>query len=152
MEEYGILCAKGYLLFFTDFKDIPLILFQNEKLVAPADGHNTTGQYDPKQHGYHGAILTSLTGNDGIPLDAHVLATTQELASEFPFRLDMTGGSQGVLGIGSLLPLDPTIRELSNLQAPSFHLLATGKGAAQPPVTSIQLWVVPTLMSSLTHK
>ncbi len=73
---------------------------KNEKLVAPADGHNTTGQFDPTQHGFHGPVLTSLTGNDGIPLDEHVLATTRELASEFPFRLDMTGGSQGVLGIG----------------------------------------------------
>ncbi|KAF9039539.1 alcohol oxidase [Hymenopellis radicata] len=76
---------------------------KNEKLVAPADGHNTTGQFDPTQHGFQGPLLTSLTGNDGIPLDEHVLATTQELASEFPFRLDMTGGSQGVLGIGSFV-------------------------------------------------
>ncbi|KAF7375565.1 Choline dehydrogenase, mitochondrial [Mycena sanguinolenta] len=54
-------------------------MLMNEKFVASADGHNTTGQYDPSLH--------STTG-----------MTTQELSEDWPFNLDMNSGS--MLGIG----------------------------------------------------
>lgn len=70
---------------------------QNEKFVAPADGHNTAGQFTPKNHGYKGALSVSLPGFK-TPIDDRVIATTKELAAEFPFNQDMAGGD--VLGIG----------------------------------------------------
>ncbi|KAF9458890.1 aryl-alcohol-oxidase from pleurotus Eryingii [Collybia nuda] len=70
---------------------------KNEKLVAPGDQHDTTGEFNPSLHGTSGAISVSLGGNP-TPVDSRVIATTQELASEFPFNSDMVGGD--VLGIG----------------------------------------------------
>lgn len=102
MDQHGTVRPKGMHSPRLEISGLSLLTCnQNEKLVAPADNHNTTGQFDPTQHGYNGSILTSLTGNNGIPLDEHVIATTQQLPDEFPFRLDMTGGSQGVIGIGA---------------------------------------------------
>jgi len=76
---------------------------QNEKLVAPADYHNTSGQFTPSVHGYHGAVDVSLPGFP-TPLDKRVIASTQETA-EFPFNQDMNSGD--VLGIGAYIPSSP---------------------------------------------
>ncbi|KZT22397.1 GMC oxidoreductase [Neolentinus lepideus HHB14362 ss-1] len=70
---------------------------RNERFTPPADGHNTTGQYDPAAHGYSGINSVTLPGYP-TPIDQRVLKTTQELSSEFPFNLDMNAGD--VLGIG----------------------------------------------------
>lgn len=56
-----------------------------------------TGQYTSENHGAHGQVSVSLPGNSQT-IDAKVIATTQELADEFPFNPDMGGGD--VLGIG----------------------------------------------------
>lgn len=72
-------------------------LNQNEKWVAPADGHNTAGQFTPALHSTTGAVSVSLPGF-ATPLDERIIATTKELSAEFPFNQDMGGGS--VLGIG----------------------------------------------------
>ncbi|KAN0111251.1 pyranose dehydrogenase 3 [Russula decolorans] len=69
---------------------------KNEKLVAPADHHNTSGQFTPSVHGFHGAVDVSLPGFP-TPLDKRVIASTQETAN-FPFNQDMNSGD--VLGIG----------------------------------------------------
>lgn len=69
---------------------------KNEKLVCPADHHDTSGQFTPSVHGYDGALDVSLPGFT-TPLDKHVIASTQETA-DFPFNQDMNGGD--VLGIG----------------------------------------------------
>lgn len=71
---------------------------QHEKFVAPVDGHNTAGQYIPSNHGIGGEVYVSLPGNTQ-NIDAKVIATTQELAHEFPYNPDMGGGDE-VLGIG----------------------------------------------------
>jgi len=71
---------------------------KSERHVASSDGHNTTGQYNPAVHG-NGPLLTSLPGNP-TDIDARVLSTTQELASEFPFNLEMNSGRP--LGVGWL--------------------------------------------------
>lgn len=78
----------------------PNITEQNEKLVAPADHHNTSGQFIPSVHGYHGAVDVSLPGFP-TPLDKRVIASTQE-TPEFPFNQDMNSGD--VLGIGTYIP------------------------------------------------
>ncbi|KAF9475186.1 alcohol oxidase [Pholiota conissans] len=68
----------------------------HEKMVAPTDGHDTTGQYIPGNHGTNGKLGVSLPGNSQT-IDAKVIATTS-LLTEFPFNPDTGGGS--VLGIG----------------------------------------------------
>ncbi|KAJ6617584.1 pyranose dehydrogenase [Mycena sp. CBHHK59/15] len=73
--------------------------FKNEKWTAPADHHNTQGQFNPLVHGTNGMTSVSLTGFS-YPASARVFQTTKELADEFPFNLDMNGGTP--LGVGWL--------------------------------------------------
>ena len=67
--------------------------------MAPADGHNTTGQFDPSLHGTSGPLFTSLPGFPA-GTDHQILNATSQL-SEFPFKLDANGGKP--LGISRLL-------------------------------------------------
>ncbi|KAF7375580.1 Choline dehydrogenase, mitochondrial [Mycena sanguinolenta] len=69
----------------------------NEKFVASADGHNTTGQYNASLHSTTGMVSISLPGYPH-PFDSRVIETTQELSEDWPFNLDMNSGS--MLGIG----------------------------------------------------
>lgn len=74
---------------------------QNENFVPPADGHNTTGQYDPR-HQYSGGMTSVSLANFAAPaVDDRVIQTTQDLPEEFPFNLDLNSGSP--LGIGTSL-------------------------------------------------
>ncbi|KAK0499146.1 aryl-alcohol oxidase precursor [Armillaria luteobubalina] len=70
---------------------------KNERFVAPADSHNTSGEFDPAVHGFHGVNSVSLPGyprgTDGL-----VIQATEELADDFPFNLDYNSGY--TLGIG----------------------------------------------------
>ena len=72
--------------------------FQHERIVPPSDGHNTTGQYIPANHGTDGILPVSLPGN-AQAIDSRVIATTKDLAYEFPFNEDM-GGGENILGVG----------------------------------------------------
>ena len=65
-------------------------------MVAPADGHNTTGQIDPAVHGHMGPLQISIQEFPS-PVDKQTIETTKEL-SEFPFVLDMNAGYP--IGIG----------------------------------------------------
>jgi hypothetical protein len=76
--------------------DCVFILLQNEDFVAPADHHNTSGQFDPSVHSKNGVNFVSLFGFPQ-PIDSRVIQTTQQLA-EFPFRLDYNSGEH--IGIG----------------------------------------------------
>jgi len=58
-------------------------------VTLPVDHHNTTGQFDPSVHGFHGPLKISLGTTS--PLDSKFLSTTEELG-EFPFVLDMNSG------------------------------------------------------------
>ncbi|KAH9479331.1 Pyranose dehydrogenase 1 [Psilocybe cubensis] len=71
---------------------------KHEKMVPPADNHNTTGQFDPTDHGTTGVLPVSLPGNNQ-SIDARVWATTQQLP-EFFFNEDTAGGNHGLLGVG----------------------------------------------------
>ncbi|KDQ32751.1 hypothetical protein PLEOSDRAFT_1031974 [Pleurotus ostreatus PC15] len=73
----------------------PYIL-KHSSIVPPADGHNTTGQFDPAWHG-NGPLRTSLAGFPAV-IDPLVIQTTQVLSDEFPFNLDVNSGNP--LGIG----------------------------------------------------
>ncbi|KAJ7187767.1 alcohol oxidase [Mycena filopes] len=70
---------------------------RNEQFHQPIDQHNTTGQFDPAVHGFDGINSVTLASyaND---FDARVIAMTEELSEDFPFRLDMNGGNP--LGVG----------------------------------------------------
>ncbi|PPQ81819.1 hypothetical protein CVT25_013655 [Psilocybe cyanescens] len=71
---------------------------KHEKMVPPADNHNTTGQFVAAVHGTTGEVSVSLPGSNQ-SIDARVVATTRQLA-EFPFNEDTGGGDQGLLGVG----------------------------------------------------
>ncbi|KAF7375598.1 GMC oxidoreductase [Mycena sanguinolenta] len=70
---------------------------RNEKFVPSADGHKTTGQYDPSLHSTTGMVSISLPGYPH-PFDSRVIETTKELSKDWPFNLDMNSGH--MLGIG----------------------------------------------------
>ncbi|KAK0473382.1 aryl-alcohol-oxidase from pleurotus Eryingii [Armillaria novae-zelandiae] len=70
---------------------------KNERFVAPADHHNTSGQFDPAVHGFDGINFVSLPGYPR-GIDSRVIQVTKELPREFPFNLDYNSGYQ--LGIG----------------------------------------------------
>ncbi|KAF9483366.1 alcohol oxidase [Pholiota conissans] len=72
---------------------------KHEKLVPPADGHDTTGQIIPALHGTHGMLPVSMPANNQT-IDPRVLLTTQQLSAEFPINHDMSGGDHSLLGIG----------------------------------------------------
>ncbi|KAJ6535902.1 pyranose dehydrogenase [Mycena vulgaris] len=100
--------------------------FKNERWTAPADGHDTRGEFDPAVHGTHGMTAVSLQGYRW-PTGARVLQTTQELPDEFPFNLDTNSGTP--LGVGWLQQtigggerssaatayLPPTVQQRANL-------------------------------------
>jgi hypothetical protein len=70
---------------------------KNERFGAPADHHNTTGQFNPAVHGFEGINTVSL-GGFPTDIDARVFTATDELA-EFPFNLDMNSGD--TIGVGA---------------------------------------------------
>ena len=72
-------------------------ILQNEIWTVPADGHNTSGQYNPAVHSTSGINSVSLNGYPS-GLDSRIIQTTQEM-DEFPYNLDMNSGEQ--LGIGT---------------------------------------------------
>ncbi|KDQ26532.1 hypothetical protein PLEOSDRAFT_1105437 [Pleurotus ostreatus PC15] len=72
---------------------------RNEKWTAPADGHDTTGQYDPSIHSTTGVTSFSLSGHHQA-LDPMVFQAGQELGGIFDFKLDYNDGRP--LGLGWL--------------------------------------------------
>ncbi|KAF5384221.1 hypothetical protein D9615_003450 [Tricholomella constricta] len=79
------------------WKNIQIYIRKFERWTQPADGHNTTGQFDPSAHGYDGATAVSLPG---YPLDTdhRVLEATSQLGGEFSYNQDLNSGSP--LGVG----------------------------------------------------
>ncbi|KAK0479219.1 aryl-alcohol oxidase [Armillaria novae-zelandiae] len=70
---------------------------KNERFVAAADHHNTTGQFDLAAHGFRGITNVSLPGYPRAT-DSRIIQATTELPEDFPFNLDYNSGHQ--LGIG----------------------------------------------------
>ncbi|KAK0482221.1 aryl-alcohol-oxidase from pleurotus Eryingii [Armillaria novae-zelandiae] len=69
----------------------------SERLVDPADGHNTSGQVDPDAHGY-GPIEVSVPGYP-TEIDDRVILSSQEPGDEFLFNLDLQGGTTVGFGL-----------------------------------------------------
>ncbi|KAF7375509.1 GMC oxidoreductase [Mycena sanguinolenta] len=79
------------------WKNMQKYMLMNEKFVPSADGHNTTGQYNPLYHSTTGMVSVSLPGYPH-PFDSRIIETTKELSKDWPFNLDMNSGH--MLGIG----------------------------------------------------
>ncbi|RDB25991.1 Pyranose dehydrogenase 1 [Hypsizygus marmoreus] len=72
-------------------------IHKNENWTQPADGHNTTGQFNPLFHNSTGITSVSLNGFPEC-IDGRVIKTTQHLPDMFPFNLDMNSGNTVGLG------------------------------------------------------
>ncbi|RDB26743.1 Pyranose dehydrogenase [Hypsizygus marmoreus] len=70
---------------------------KNERFIAPADHHNTTGQFNPSVHGFNGINSVSLSGFPQTT-DPRVIQTTVDLGDEFPYNQDINSGNP--LGVG----------------------------------------------------
>ncbi|KAL0568097.1 hypothetical protein V5O48_013897 [Marasmius crinis-equi] len=75
---------------------LPYIL-KAENFTAPADHHNTSGEFDPRFHGHNGPLLITLPGFPS-DVDPRILGITESDPSHFPYNLDMNDGDP--LGIG----------------------------------------------------
>lgn len=69
---------------------------QNERLVEPTDGHDTTGQFDPAVHSTRGINTVSLRSSSWA-LDT-VARQVIEASEEFPLNIDINSGNE--LGFG----------------------------------------------------
>lgn len=70
---------------------LPLIR-RNERFVQPAGGRDTTGEYDPRYHGFQGDLFVSLPSQESNDLDKRILEVTKTNAREFPYHIDMSSG------------------------------------------------------------
>ncbi|KAF8921082.1 aryl-alcohol oxidase [Mucidula mucida] len=75
---------------------LPYIL-KNEQFVAPSDGHDTTGEFDPAFHSFTGVNSVSLPGY-AHGSDEKVLQAVDELAEEYPYDLDYNDGKPNGIG------------------------------------------------------
>ncbi|KAG6836453.1 hypothetical protein H0H93_007885, partial [Arthromyces matolae] len=65
---------------------------KNEQWTAPVDNHNTSGEFNPDVHGFHGINAVSLVGYPE-NIDPRFVQTTKDLPDEFPFNLDYNSGN-----------------------------------------------------------
>ncbi|KAJ7772273.1 aryl-alcohol oxidase precursor [Mycena metata] len=79
------------------WSSIQKYIARNEDWTPPADGHNTSGQYNPAYHSSQGITSVSLPGF-AHDFDSLIIATTAEKPRRFPFNLDMNDGRP--LGLG----------------------------------------------------
>ncbi|KAF7352308.1 GMC oxidoreductase [Mycena venus] len=66
---------------------------KSEKWSAPADQHDTQGQFNPQIHGTNGPISVSLNGFSWSTFEQNIIQTTKQLPNDFPFNLDTNSGS-----------------------------------------------------------
>ncbi|KAJ6518101.1 aryl-alcohol oxidase-like protein [Mycena vitilis] len=75
---------------------------KSEKWTAPADEHDTRGQFDPSVHGTDGPVSVSLNGFPWPTFEQKVIQTTKELPNDFPFNLDVNSGKPlGICNLGT---------------------------------------------------
>ncbi|KAK0450400.1 aryl-alcohol oxidase precursor [Desarmillaria tabescens] len=79
------------------WNEIQPYIRKNEHWTPPTDNHDTSGQFNPAVHGFHGINSVSLAGFPS-PIQDRVIQVTKELSDEFPFNLDYNSGFQ--LGVG----------------------------------------------------
>ncbi|KAF4607928.1 hypothetical protein EYR40_000264 [Pleurotus pulmonarius] len=76
-------------------------IMKHSSFVASADGHNTSGQFDPAWHG-NGPLRISAPGFPTV-MDSRVMETTQIMSDEFPFNVDMNSGNPLGVGIRTII-------------------------------------------------
>ncbi|PIL22610.1 hypothetical protein GSI_15300 [Ganoderma sinense ZZ0214-1] len=78
------------------WKSLSPYILKVDRMTAPVDHHNTSGQFDPTLHD-DGLVPISV---EGFPLgtDSRVIETTQDLPDQFPFNLDYNSGD--TIGFG----------------------------------------------------
>ncbi|KAL0579596.1 hypothetical protein V5O48_002434 [Marasmius crinis-equi] len=76
---------------------------KNELFNPPADGHDTTGEFDPSVHSFDGINGVTLSGFRN-QIDTRIIEASKSMDndSDFRFVLDMNAGTE--LGVGSLVP------------------------------------------------
>ncbi|KIK61550.1 hypothetical protein GYMLUDRAFT_224388 [Collybiopsis luxurians FD-317 M1] len=74
------------------WNSIQPFIAKNERWTPPADGHNTTGQFNPSIHSTTGINPVSLAGFP-LPIDPLGLQAAQELGGIFAFNLDYNSGN-----------------------------------------------------------
>ncbi|KAL0567275.1 hypothetical protein V5O48_014718 [Marasmius crinis-equi] len=72
---------------------------KNERFTPPSDGHDTTGEFDPAVHGFHGINSVTLSGYRN-QIDTRVIRASKSMGndSDYRFVLDYNSGNQ--LGVG----------------------------------------------------
>ncbi|KAL0072247.1 hypothetical protein AAF712_000007 [Marasmius tenuissimus] len=72
---------------------------KNERFAPPADGHDTTGEFDPAVHGFDGINSVTMSGFRN-QIDTRVIQASKSMGndSDYRFVLDMNSGNQ--LGVG----------------------------------------------------
>ncbi|KAL0072310.1 hypothetical protein AAF712_000072 [Marasmius tenuissimus] len=73
---------------------------KNERFTPPADGHDTTGEFDPAVHGLTGINSVTLSSGFRTEIGGRVIQASKAFGedSQFHFNLDTNSGNQ--LGIG----------------------------------------------------
>ncbi|TFK24009.1 pyranose dehydrogenase [Coprinopsis marcescibilis] len=100
-----------------------------ERLVSPADGHNTKGQVDPSVHGTSGNLKISLPGWP-LEIGKRVEDTARELGGDFKPILDMNSGKplgtswlQCTIGDGERSSAATAYLGRSVLNRPNLHVV-----------------------------
>ncbi len=91
LEQHGGVLAQGRAYLGDPLMETNRPLRQSNTLVAPADGHDTTGQVDPAVHGTNGNVLTSVPGFP-TELDPLVVNASLELGGRYSYTVDINGG------------------------------------------------------------
>jgi len=102
---------------------------KNEKWTAPADHHNTEGQFDPSVHSTTGINSVSLPGYQW-PMFPRVIETTVEMPEEFKFVLDYNAGvplgvgwAQNTIGNGARSSSAVSYLAAPFIERPNLHVL-----------------------------
>ncbi|KAI0770376.1 alcohol oxidase [Fomes fomentarius] len=74
------------------WKEMQPFIRKVDKMTAPTDGHNTTGQFDPAIHNPHGVVDISVPG-EPLAIDTRGLNASRQLSKQFPFNLDYNSGN-----------------------------------------------------------
>ncbi|CAA7269421.1 unnamed protein product [Cyclocybe aegerita] len=72
------------------WKAVEEYYFKTSRIVPPADGHDTTGQFVPSAHG-NGPVEVSLPGFP-TQLDNRVIKTSKQLGGRFHHNIDLNAG------------------------------------------------------------
>ncbi|KAI0040461.1 GMC oxidoreductase [Auriscalpium vulgare] len=114
-----------------------------ERIVPPADGHNTTGEIDESVHGHKGPLGISVVNT--LPTSEMIVQATQQLG-EFHFNLDFNSGN--TIGIGFS---QATIRNGSRESSATAYIHPTLAAAASRLDVLINTQVVRILQTGIEH-